>query len=590
MTAPARMPEGGRAGPSPSVWVWARRVAPSWLATYSALNLRADIVAGVTVAVLLVPQAMAYALLGGLPPVVGLYASFLPLFMYALLGTSRQLAVGPTAMDSLLVLAGASAVAPVGSADFLLAATLLAGLAGLIQFGMGALRLGFLVNFLSRPVIGGFTSAAALVIAGSQVNAFAGISAPRANTFDKLLVGIVPELGHVHWPTLTLSTLSLLGLLAFRRWAPHLPGSLLIVVLGTLATHTFALDRLGVRVVGHVPESLPHLGLPELDPARLTQLLPTAATIAVVGFMEAISVAKALAEKRQQTIRHDRELMALGLANLGAFLSAAYPVTGGFSRSAVADDAGAKTQLTGVIAALTVGATLLWLTPLFVHLPQAALSALVLYSALGLIRGGEPFRLWDIRPVDALLWTLTFAVTLFVGVGQGILVGVLASLLAFIRRSVTPHTAELGRLPGTTVFRNLANHPRAEPVPGVLILRMDASLYFANTDFFKQQVTDALERAKRPIRAVLVDGSGLNDLDTSALATLRELTRTLRDEGKELFFANLKQPVLQLMERSGFTAFSGEDHFFLDLQTATRALGARENAASNVSSLDSARL
>lgn len=575
----------------------ARAGIPAWLGDYKLNDLGKDFTAGLTVAVLLVPQAMAYALLGGLPPVVGLYASFLPLFLYALLGTSRQLAVGPTAMDSLLVMAGASAVAPVGSSEFLVAATLLAGLAGVIQFGMGTLRLGFLVNFLSRPVIGGFTTAAALVIAGSQVGAFAGVKAPRAATFHSLLIGLWPELPHAHWPTIALSGLALGALLALKRWAPRLPGSLLVVAVATVFTFAFRLDEIGIRVVGQVPQALPGFALPALDQNLLIQLLPTAAMVALVGFMEAISVAKALAEKHHQTLNPDREMMALGLANLGAFFSSAYPVTGGFSRSAVADQAGAKTQLTGVFAALGIGATLMWLTPLFHYLPQGALSALVLMAALGLVRGKEPVRLWEIRPVDALLWGLTFVVTLFVGIGQGILVGVLASLAAFIRRSTQPHTAELGRLPGTQVFRNLKNYPYAERVVGMLILRMDASLYFANTAFFKDQVLAFLAASERPIETVLIDGSSINDLDCSAEAALRDVVHLLREENKDLYFANLKRPVFEVMQRSGFVSFLGEGHFFLDLHSATVALGGvhprlldRGAPPSRKTSLDSAAL
>lgn len=544
----------------------------NWRLGYGWSDFRKDLTAGMTVTVLLVPQAMAYAMLGGVPPVVGLYASFLPLLLYAAFGTSRQLAVGPTAMDSLLVMAGASAVASIGSPNFLLAATLLAGLAGAIQLGMGLLRLGFLVNFLSRPVIGGFTTGAALVIAGSQVGAFAGMTSPRTATLQGLLQGLVPQLPHVHWPTLALSGGSLVTLLALKRWAPRWPGSLLVVFAATLFTYAFGLDRFGVRVVGEVPQSLPRLSVPSVDLDLVIHLLPTAAMLALVGFMEAISVAKAIAERHRQTIHPDREMMALGLANLGAFVSAAYPVTGGFSRSAVADQAGAKTKLTGVFAALGVGATLLWLTPLFHHLPLGTLSALVILAAIGLMRGREFVDLWKVRRVDATMWGITLAVTLFVGVGQGILAGVFASLAMFIRRSTQPHTAELARLPGTPVFRNRKHYPDAETVPGVLILRIDASLYFANTAYFKDQVHQFLANASRPIESVLIDGSSINDLDVSAATALRDLVDTLHESGKRLYFANVKHPVAEVMVRSGFTEYLGADHFFLSLDEAATTL------------------
>lgn len=568
-----------------------RAILPHWLADYRSTNLRYDLAAGLTVAVLLVPQSMAYALLGGLPPVVGLYASFLPLLSYAWIGTSRQLAVGPTAMDSLLVMAGASAIAPVGSPEFLVAATLLAALAGSLQVIMGMLKLGSLANFLSQPVLGGFTAAAALVIAGTQLGTFGGVQAPRAATLHESLRGLIPQLPHIHVPTLTLSGLSLLALLALKRWAPRLPGSLLVLALATTATYLLRLDEWGVRVVGHVPKALPHFALPTFDGQLAAQLLPTAAMIALVGFTEAISVARSLAEKHRQHVDADREMMALGLANIGASLSAAYPVTGGLSRSAVADDAGARTQLTGVFAALAIGATLLWFTPLFYYLPQGALSALVVLAALGLISGREPQRLWGIRPIDAVLWGVTFAITLFVGIGQGISVGVLASLGTFIYRSTHPHTAELGCLPNTSTFRNLENYPRAQIVPGVLFLRMDASLYFANTAFFKSQTLAVLAKAKRPIHSVVIDGSGLNDLDCSAESALRELTTELRERGLALYFANLRHPVFEMMQRAGFTDFVGSNHFFLDLASAAAALSSSTpTPQSRLTSLDSAGL
>lgn len=568
-----------------------RVLLPQWLARYQSSSLRYDLSAGLVVAVLLVPQSMAYALLAGLPPVVGLYASLLPLLLYAILGTSRQLAIGPTAMDSLLVMAGASAIAPVGSPEFLVAATLMAGLAGAIQLSMGLLRLGFLVNFLSRPVIGGFTAAAALVIAASQVAAFAGIGAPRAATIHQLLSGLVPELWHIHWPTFALSGSSLLALLALKRWAPRVPGSLMVIALATAATYLLRLDVRGVRVVGQVPQALPQLAIPTFSYDLVVQLLPTAAMVALVGFMEAISVAKAIAEKHNQHIDADREMMALGLANLGASVSAAYPVTGGFSRSAVADNAGARTQLAGVFAALVIGATLMWLTPLFYYLPQGALSALVLLAAIGLISGREPLRLWNVRHVDAVLWGVTFAVTLFVGIGQGILAGVLASLGVFIYHSTQPHTAELGRLPGTNTFRNIHNYPRAQVLPGVLIIRLDAALYFANTAFFQTRVMDSVAAAGRPIRSVVVDGSGLNDLDCSGEAAIRELAAALARQGKGLYFANLKHPVTRMMQRSGLIDFIGPNHFFMDLAAAGDALASGDGKPrARPTSLDSSAL
>lgn len=549
-----------------------RRLIPSWLSEYRREDLRHDLSAGLTVGVLLIPQAMAYAMLGGLPPVVGLYASLLPLLMYALVGTSRQLSVGPTAMDSLLLLAGASAVAPIGSPEFILVATFLAGAVGVIQFAMGMLKLGFIVNFMSRPVIGGFTTAAAVLIFGSQLGAFLGVTSPRAATLDRLVVGLLPGLGQVHWTTAAISTVSLGALIGLKRWFPRLPGSLIVVTIATLVTYLLRLDELGVRVVGHVPDSLPHIGVPLLSLDTVVKLAPSAVMLALIGMLEGISVAQAMAEKRKQTINSNREMMALGLANMGSYISGGFPVTGGFSRSAVADEAGARTQLTGVLAALAAAATLVWLTPLFYYVPQGALAALVMTGSISLMGSKEPVQLWNVRRTDAVMWGLTLLVTLFVGIGPGIVVGVVGSLIAFIRRSTTPHTAELGRLPGTSVFRNTKNYPNAELVPNVLILRMDASLYFANVSYFVSQVERFIQRAQRPIKAVLIDASGMNDLDFTAAMALHELTDALRAKGRALYFANVKRPVAEVMERANFASYLGADHFYLDVATGIRSL------------------
>lgn len=569
----------------------ARRLLPRWVREYKTADLRQDVTAGLTVAVLLIPQAMAYALLAGLPPVVGLYASFLPLLTYAVFGSHRQLAVGPTAIDSLLVMAGASAVARVGTPEFLLSAALLAGLAGTIQVGMGLMKLGFLVDFLSRPVIGGFTAAATLVIASSQLGPLLGLNLPHSARLHELPKALISGLAHVHFPTLMVGSLSLLMLLLVKRLAPRLPGAILIVVGSTMLAHWVGLAQLGVKVVGDVPNTLPQFSLPRVELALIFRLLPIAGMLALVGFVEAISVAKVVAEKHDHTIDSNREMMALGAANLGSFISNGYPVTGGFARTAVADQAGARTQLTGVIAALGVAATLFWFTPLLYSLPRSTLAALVLVASLGLLSGREPMRLWRIRPTDAVLWLLTFTVTAFIGIGPGIVAGVLASLALFIHRSARPHTAELGRVPGTSAFRSVDNHPDAVVVPGVLIVRMDASLYFANIAFFQDCILDYLGNAKRPIRSVVIDASGLNDLDSSAAAALHQLRRVLDEQDKQLYFANVKQPVASVMQRSGFTDDIGTDHFFLDLPAAMSVLArAPKPTPDKATSLDCAAL
>ncbi len=545
-----------------------------WRADYDVRrDLRGDIVAGLTVFVMLVPQGMAYAMLAGLPPVVGLYASILPLVAYALVGTARQLAVGPVAMDSLLVATGAALVAPVGSPEFGVAAIVLAGLTGLLQVLMGLLRLGFLVNFLSRPVISGFTSAAAIVIGASQLKHIVGVGLPRTPTIQAFLLEAAPRLLEARALPLTLGVFGVLGLVLLKRYLPKVPAALVVVLVSTLVSAGLGLGAQGLPIVGEVPAGLPSFSLQILDVQTLQVLLPTAFMIALIGFMEAISVAKAIAARHGYEVDSNRELVGLGAANLAAYVTGGYPVTGGFSRSAVNDQAGARSPLAGVIAAGLMALALLFMTSWFYHLPKAILASIVLVAVSGLIDLHEPVRLWRVRRADAVLLLLTFCITLSVGIGQGILVGVVASLAAFIKRSTQPHTAELGRLPGTNVYRNVLNYPEAEPIAGLLILRMDASFYFANVAFFKDRLEAFLRDAPAGVHTVLIDASSINDLDSSAEDALRHTVRRLRGEGRDMAFANVKGPVRRVMQRSGLWELVGPERFFWDIERAVVTLG-----------------
>jgi SulP family sulfate permease len=555
------------------MFAWQKHLPFGWLASYDASrDLWGDATAGLTVAVLLVPQAMAYAMLAGLPPIVGLYASILPMLGYAAFGTSRQLSVGPVAMDSLLVATGAALVAETGSTSFAAAAVLLAGMVGTLQLLMGIFHLGFLVNFLSHPIISGFTSAAAIVIGLSQLKHLLGIPLERHATLDALLGDVVPKVGQVHPLTFAIGAVSIGVIFAMRKFAPRAPSSLVAIVLATLVAWALAGHATGLQVVGYVPSGLPSLTWTDVSFDTVDALAPTAVMIALVGFMEAISVAKSFASKHRYEVDANRELVGLGAANIAAFFSAGYPVTGGFSRSAVNERAGARTPLASLITASLVALTLLFFTPLFHHLPNAALAAIVIAAVASLIDFKEPLRLWRVRRSDSVLLLLTFAVTLFVGIGQGIVVGVVASLMAFIQRSTRPHTAELGRLPGTDIFRNLENFPEAEPIAGVLILRMDAAFYFANVTYFRDRLESFLRNAPTGVHTVLLDASSMNDLDSSAERALRETVLKLREAGKDMVFANIKGPIRNVMKRSGLWQTIGDDHIYLDLPLAVRGI------------------
>jgi sulfate permease, SulP family len=569
------------------VWARLRAWAPilTWLPNYDRADLRGDLGAGLTTAVMLIPQAMAYAMLAGLPPIHGLYAATLPLLAYAVFGSSRQLAVGPVAMDSLLVAVGVGAIAGVGSDAYLEYAILLAAMVGLIQIGLGLARAGFLVNFLSRPVISGFTSAAALIIGFSQLEHLLGIDLGRSEHVHTLLLEAARRITETSPATLAIGLGSVVALIVLRRLRPTIPNALVVVVLATLLVWLLGLDAAGVAIVGEVPRGLPRPGLPRVDLEVARELLVTAVTIAFVSFMEAISVAKAVAswaakpgpdgrEREVAKVEPNRELIGLGAANLLGSVVRGYPVAGGLSRTAVNVQAGARTGLAGIITALVVVATLLVLTPLFFYLPKAALAAIVMTAVFGLIDVAMVRRLWKVERNDLAMLLLTFIATLALGIMQGILVGVAASIVWFVARQTRPHTAVLGRLPGTTVYRNVDRFAEAERVPGVIVIRVDAQFYFGNVDFLERKIEALLESAAargETTRAIVIDACAINRLDSSADAALHELESSLRERGIELYFASVKGPVRDMMQRSGLHERLGEGRFWMTVHDAVLA-------------------
>ncbi|PKN56154.1 MAG: sodium-independent anion transporter [Deltaproteobacteria bacterium HGW-Deltaproteobacteria-14] len=533
-----------------------------------------DAMAGLTTAIMLVPQAMAYAMLAGLPPEVGLYASMLPLVAYALLGTSRQLAVGPVAMDSLLVASAIAPLAATGNAEYIALALLLAFMTGLAQIGMGVFRLGFLVNFLSQPVVSGFTSAAALIIGLGQLKHLLAVDLFAGSAGHGVLDDVLAQLQHVNLPTVVIGAASIATLVALKRWAPRVPRALVVVAVASLAVWALDLHSAGVPIVGELEAGLPPLALPALDAARVEALLPTALTLALIAFMEAFSVARVFARQNRYDLDANRELIALGAANVAASVSGGYSVTGGFSRTAVNAQAGAKTGVAALVTASIIAVTALFLTPLFNYLPKAVLAAIIVTAVLGLIEVGEVRRLWRVKRSDLVFLVVTFAATLGLGIQQGILIGVATSIGWLVIKTTRPHTAVLGRLPQTTYYRNVKNHPSAERTPGVLALRMDARLYFGNVAHLKRILTSELGAdAADGCKAVVVDASSINDLDSSGATALEDLRADLEAQGVTLLLANVKHPVRQVMQRAGFCDRLGADHFFEDVHAAVTHAG-----------------
>lgn len=538
---------------------------------YDGDTLRRDLSAGITVGVMLIPQGMAYAMIAGLPPIYGLYAALVPLVGYGLLGSSRQLAVGPVAMVSLLVATGVAPLAGDDPQRYVALAIGLAVVAGVIQLGLGLARFGFLVNFLSHPVLAGFTSAAALIIGASQLQHLLGVDLGRSHHVHEIVIDAVARIGDANLATLAIALGAIVTLVGVRRWKKTAPGPLFVVVLGLVVTWGMGLAEAGVAIVGEVPRGLPAPFLPPLTGADVLALVPTALTISLVGFMESVAVAKVYAARNGYDIDANRELVGLGFANLAGALFRSYPVTGGFSRTAVNAQAGARTPLAGVFSAGVIALTLLFLTPLFTYLPRAVLGAVIVVAVSGLVDVEEARFLWRVHRRDFWLMALTFLATLAIGIEQGIVVGVIASLILVVHQISRPHTVRMGRLPGTGTYRNLERHPDARVPDGVAILRIDASLTFANADFLKERIREAARGSS--VRAVVLDAYTVNRIDSTAVHALLAVQDELRRAGIELRMAGVKGPVRDVLVRSGFEDRLGADHFHLEVADAVDAAG-----------------
>ncbi len=535
---------------------------------YSKSDLSGDLSAGLTVGVMLIPQGMAYAMIAGLPPIYGLYASTIPLILYALFGTSRQLAVGPVAMVSLLIASGVGAIAEIGSGEFIALAILLALLVGVIQLLLGVFKLGFLVNFLSHPVISGFTSAAALIIGLNQLKHLLGIDIARSNHIHVILGEAFSNISNVHLVTLALGIGGIAIILLFKRFVKKIPGPLVAVTAGIAVVYFLGLEGLGVQIVKEVPAGFPPFSLPAINMDSVQALLPTALTIALIGFMESIAVAKAIqAKHKNYKLRANQELIGLGLANIGGALFSSFPTTGGFSRTAVNDQAGAKTGVASMISALLIVLTLLFLTPLFYYLPKALLASVIMVAVFGLIDYKEIVHLWKTDKRDLLMLVVTFVATLALGIETGILMGVGLSLVMVLYQSSYPHYAILGKVPRGNTFRNISRFPEAVELEGVLIFRFDAQLFFANSHLFQQIIEEQILQRKN-LRLIIINAEAINSLDSTGVHLLKDLHTELDERGIDLVFAGLKGPVRDIMMKNQLLEEFGSESFFDNITEA----------------------
>jgi len=536
-----------------------------WLPRYRRADLSADALAGLIVAIMLVPQGMAYALLAGMPPETGLYASIVPLILYGLLGSSRALAVGPVAIVSLMVASAVGGLAETGSDAYLAAALLLALLSGVLLIAMGAARLGFLVNFISHPVISGFISAAALVIAFSQLKYLLGLDIPRSHLITDTLAFAVRHMGDINWVTAAISVAAI-ALLVY--WGPvtnavlgrmgigqttcvavSRASPLAAVLVSTVVVWAFRFDlSAGVRIVGDIPAGLPPLTMPPLDGALWLDLLPAAALITIVGFLESVSIAKALASKRRQKIDANQELVALGVANLGAAFTGAYPVAGGFGRSMVNFTAGAVTPIASIVTAILIALSILVFTPLFYFLPTAVLSAVIVVAVARLVDVATLRHAWVYNKADAASLIATFFAVLSLGVEIGIVTGIGLSLVLYLYRTSKPHVAIVGRVGTSEHFRNILRH-QVRTCPHVLAMRIDESLYFANTNYLEDYLLAKVADDRR-IKHVVLICSAINFIDTSALESLFRVISELKDAGVTLHLAEVKGPVMDRLKKT----------------------------------------
>ena len=539
----------------------------TWGRRYDRRTLSDDLLAAVIVTIMLIPQSLAYALLAGLPPQAGLYASILPIILYAVFGTSRALAVGPVAVVSLMTAASIGVIAEQGSMGYGAAALTLAFLSGAILILMGVLRLGFIANFLSHPVIAGFITASGILIATSQASHILGVTA-GGHTLPEMLAALIRALPQINWITLVIG-LSATGFLFWvrRGLKPLLrriglgaraadivtkAGPVLAVVASTVAVWGLGLDRQGVRIVGAVPQGLPPLTLPLLSPDLIGLLIVPAALISIIGFVESVSVAQTLAATRRQRIDPDQELIGLGAANIGAAFTGGMPVTGGFARSVVNFDAGAATAAAGAFTAMGLAGAAIALTPLIFYLPIATLAATIIVAVLSLVDLGILRRAWAYSRTDFLAVAATILTTLLLGVEVGVSSGVILSIGLHLYKTSRPHVAEVGLVPGTQHFRNILRHD-VQTDPSVLTLRIDESLYFANARFLEDYLADRVT-PDCALRHVILMCSAVNEIDLSALESLEAIAHRLETMGIALHLSEVKGPVMDRLRSTDFLA------------------------------------
>jgi SulP family sulfate permease len=542
-----------------------------WLPNYNTSLFKGDLVAGITVGIILIPQGIAYALIAGLPPIYGLYCALVPQVMYAIFGSSRQVAIGPVAMDSLIVATGVSTLALAGSESYISIAILLALMVGTIQFILGIFSLGFIVNFLSKPVITGFTSAVALIIGLNQFRNLFGVDFFQSDQIQYIIIDIWEQFSTYNAHTTIIGLLSVITIIIFRKINKKIPNALIVVILGILTMKFFGSSFNDVSIVKEIPSGLPFFVVPEFEIDQMKELLPIALTLVMVGFLETISIGKSLEAKQDEyRIRPNQELIALGLSNIAGSFFKAYPSTSSFSRSAINQESGAKTGMAALISVVMVVITLLFLTPLFYFLPKTVLAAIIIVAVFNLINFKEASYLWQANKLDFWLMMSTFLATLLLGIEYGIVVGVGLSLIILIYRTSKPYVTELGKVPNSNFYRNKNRFEEVIIEDDILIFRFDAQLFYANSSYFRDNLDEMAARKGSALRLIVLDAESINRVDSTGVEMLKERIRFYQKKDVKFYFAGVKGPVRDDLFKCGILDIIDINHFFMRANQAVK--------------------
>lgn len=541
-----------------------------WITEYSKRKFRGDLSAGITTGLMFIPQAMAYAIIAGMPPIYGLYAGVIPLLIFPFLSNSRHITVGPVAVDMLIISAGMVAITAPTTPEYVGMVILLTLMAGIFQLCMGALGLGSILNFFSRPVIAGFTFAAPIIIASSQLSNLFGIEISRSEDVIMILTEIATHIQETHYLTVLWGAIAIVLLYTVKRFFPLFPASAIILFSSIGLAYYFNVEELGVKLVGNIPQGLPTFNIPGIK--DFGQLLTTAIILTLIQFMNVAALGRTFAKRHKYIFDTNREITALGAANfLGSFFKA-IPISASFSRSAVAEQANVQSPFNNFITGTVVIAALLFLTPVFYYMPMTVLAAIIVASIIKMIHIREFKALFKTSRTEGFIAIGTAIATLFIGIQEGIFLGVLASLIKTLYHYTRPNVAELGLVPGTRLFMDIDRNEGAHHIKKVLILRVDASFSYINADFFRDVVLEKSRKRNKTTKYVVIDGSTINTLDTTAIEQLEIMTSTLRSWGMDLYITGLRGNIRDVFNKSGFINQLGVDHLFREPHEAIQYL------------------